>query len=242
MFESTLPFGEPELMRASAFRRALEQNSPGGRDAVATRLSSLSPSLMLDLMRFEQQGPGGGVLEVAAACVRHARRLLIHLQAGERVVPLTLFPIERLAHMPMALDAFLDLRLDALEVLHVEPALLRPPGDPVQSLVGRAEHYHPLAPVLWALALRGARRELLPEIAGPAAYRVSPGLSLRTVPITGALAEAVARLRRETNPLRTIAGWPGFDRDRAIRLLNALYLQGGLIVSRTHRAAAAELW
>jgi hypothetical protein len=239
MFESTLPFGEPELMRASAFRRALDETPPGTRDAAASRLSSLSPSLMLDLMRFEQEGRSGGALEVAAACMRHARRLLIHLQLGDRVVPLTLFPNEHLAHLPMPMGAFLDLRLDALEVLHVEPALLRPPGDPVQALVGQAGHYHPLAPVLWALAMRGPRRELLPEIAGPAAYRISPGLNLRTIALAGALAEAVARLKRETSPLRAIAGWPGFDRDRAVRLLNALYLQGGLIVSRTHRAAAA---
>lgn len=238
MFESTLPFGEPELMRASAFRRALAQAVPAGRDTASTRLSSLSPSLMLDLMRFEQDGNSGGALEVAAACVRHARRLLIHLQVLDRVVPLTLFPVEHLAHLPMALETFVELRLDAVEVLHVEPALLRPPGDAVASLVGQTEHYHPLAPVLWALAMRGPRRELLPEIAGPAAYRISPGLSLRTIPLGGALAEAVARLKREASPLRAIAGWPGFDRDRAVRLLNALYLQGGLIVSRTHRAAA----
>ena len=47
---------------------------------MASRLSTLSPSLLLDLMRFEQDGQQGGVLEVLAACVRHARKLLIHLQ------------------------------------------------------------------------------------------------------------------------------------------------------------------
>ena len=37
--------------------------------------------------------------------------------------------------------------------------------------------------------------------------------------------------------LRDMAEWPGFDRPRAMRLLNALYLQAGLIVSRSHPAA-----
>ena len=39
-----------------------------------------------------------------------------------------------------------------------------------------------------------------------------------------------------------MAQWPGFDRERAMRLLNALYLQAGLIVSRTHPEAAGESW
>ncbi len=39
-----------------------------------------------------------------------------------------------------------------------------------------------------------------------------------------------------------MARWPGFDRDRAMRLLNALYLQAGLIVSRTHPAATSDSW
>ena len=50
---------------------------------------------------------------------------------------------------------------------------------------------------------------------------------------TGAIKSIVERLRRKAVPLATIAGWPALDRERAARLLNALYLQSGLIVSRT---------
>jgi hypothetical protein len=39
-----------------------------------------------------------------------------------------------------------------------------------------------------------------------------------------------------------MAQWPGFERERATRLLNGLYLQGGLMVSRTHPAATNEGW
>ena len=39
-----------------------------------------------------------------------------------------------------------------------------------------------------------------------------------------------------------MAEWPGLNRARAMRLLNALYLQGGLIVSRTHPVASNESW
>ena len=243
MFESTLPFGQPELMRASAFRRYLDESARSGEaDSMASRLSTLSPSLMLDLMRFEQEGQQSGVVEILAACIRHARKLLLHLQAGERVVPLTVFPVEHLVHCPMPIAQFLEMPLGDLSVLHVEPALLRPPGDRVQAMVGAPEHYSALGPVLWELALRGARDELLPEIAGQAAYRISPGLNLRMLDLSGSMAEAVARLKRDTTNLREMALWPGFDRERAMRLLNGLYLQAGLMVSRTHPAATNGGW
>jgi hypothetical protein len=243
MFESTLPFGEPDLMRASAFRRYLDDSARSGdADSMASRLSTLSPSLMLDLMRFEQEGQQSGVVEVLAACIRHARKLLLHLQVGERVVPLTVFPVEHLVHCPMPVAQFLALPLGELSVLHVEPALLRPPGDRVHAMVGEPTHYSALGPMLLELALRGPRAELLPEIAGQAAYRISPGLNLRRLDLSGSLAEAVVRLKRGTSNLRAIGLWPGFDPERAMRLLNGLYLQGGLMVSRTHPAATNEGW
>jgi hypothetical protein len=96
--------------------------------------------------------------------------------------------------------------------------------------------------LLWELAMRGPRRELLPEIAGPAVYRVAPSLDLATVPVTGAIKSAIDRLRRKAVPLAGIASWPAFDRERAARLLNALYLQSGLIVSRSHPDAVRDGW
>ncbi len=244
MFESTLPLGEPELMRASAFQRYLaeidrQQSSVDAQPTASSRLSALSPSLLQDLLRFEQAGRQTELLEVVAACVRHARPLCIHLQADEKVIPLTLFPMERLAHCPVPMKDFLSLRLTELQVMHVEPAVLRPPGDPVAGLVGELHLYHPLAPVTWEFAMRGKREELLPEIGGLAAYRVAPGLDLRQLALAGPLQTAVRRLQRQTTNLREIAEWPGMDKPRATRLLNALYLQAGLIVSRTHPAATS---
>jgi hypothetical protein len=88
--------------------------------------------------------------------------------------------------------------------------------------------------MLWELALHGARGALLPEIDEPATYRVTPGVNLELLAPTSPLAAAVQRLQGTTTPLREIASWPGFDRDRAVRLLNALYLQSALIVTRSH--------
>lgn len=243
MFEPTIPFGEPELMRVSAFQHYLDELvRRAGGSGITSRLSALSNSLMEDLLRFERDGRVTEPLEVMAACVRHAQRVTVHLKSDTRVVPLTIFPQERLVHCPVDLEGLLTLRLAELEVLHVEPALLRPPGDPEEALVGDLPLYRPLGPLLWELALRGGRAELLPEIAGPAAYRVSPGVDLAGLKVSGSLLAAVQRLRRQTTNLRELSRWPGFDRERAMRLLNALYLQAGLIVSRTHPDAVSESW
>lgn len=239
MFESTLPIGEPELMRASAFRLYLDELERDGQGRPSpSRLGALNPSLMQDLLRFEQPGCQTEVLEVVAACMRHSRPLCVHLQSGDKVVPLTLFPLQRLAHAPLPMTDFIEGPLHTLQVMHVEPALLRPLGDAQVALVGEARLYHPLAPVTWELAMRGARQELLPEIGGSSAYRVVPGLDLKLLPLRGAVREAVQRLQRQTTNLRTISEWPGMDRVLAQRLLNALYLQAGLIISHMHPAAS----
>jgi len=241
MFEPTIPFGEPELIRVSAFQRYLhEPGGPRARGIVGQNglRTALSPSLLADLSRFEQGGHASEVLEVLAACVRHSQQVVIHLQMGDMVVPLTVFALERLVHSPISLDALLKQRPTELRVLHVEPAVLRPPGDDETALIDEDQHYHPLRPVLWEFALRGSRATLLPEIAGPVAYRVAPGLELGDLRVTGALLAAILRLQGDSVSLRELTDWPGFDTERAARLLNALYLQSGLIISRTHRAAS----
>lgn len=242
-FESTLPAGEPELMRASGFQRyldELERAAPEG--APSTRLSSLSPSLTQDLMRFEQRGRSADLLEVLAAAVRHARSLTVHLECDQKVLPLTLFPREHVAHCPIDLQALLESGPLALTVLQVEPAVLRPPGDLEAALVGEPHLYRSLSPLLWAMALHGTRSELLPEVAGAAVYRVSPAFDFATLRPQEALGSALRRLRREVASQREIASWPGMTRELSTRLLNALYLQAGVIISRSHPAALADSW
>ena len=127
-------------------------------------------------------------------------------------------------------------------LLQVQPARWRPPGSTDAQRADRPALYAPLGPLLWAVALHGARGTLLPELDGQAAYRVSPGLALGALVVPGSMAACITRLRRHTCNLRQIASWPGVGTDRAMRLLNALYLQSGLIVSRTHPAATNDGW
>jgi len=78
------------------------------------------------------------------------------------------------------------------------------------------------------------------EIGGSAAYRVSPDFHLGSLPLSGAIGPALHRLRRETASLRAISRWPGMNIDRAVRMLNGLYLLSGLMVLRMHPAARKE--
>jgi hypothetical protein len=233
---STQPSLDNALPRVSDFQRRM-QRSATAADTMAgsTRLSALDASLLQDLQRFEpaatQQGLGLEVLEVMAAAVRHGRALQLMLAHEERVLPLTVLPAEHLVHAPLPLSQWAVLRWSQLKVLHVERALGEPLNEPGTS------HSAPLSLVLWALALNGARAELLPEIAGPVAYRIAPGTDLSALDLRGALGAAVNKLRRNTSTLSEMEAWPGFDRDRAMRLLNGLYLQAGLMVSRAHPAA-----
>jgi hypothetical protein len=243
MFCSTLPQGAPDLMRVSEFRRYLDElDRLHGTDAANSRLTSLSPSLMQDLQRFEQHGQQSELLEVLAAGIRHTQPLAIHLQWGAQVLTLTMFPVQKLAHCAIPMDRLLAGRVSELQVLQVEQATLRAPGDRESALVSDPALYAPLAPVMWAMAMRGSREALLPEIAGQAAYRVAPGVSFDGLDLPAVLARCITRLRRQTSNLREICEWPGIDRPRAQRLLNAIYLQAGLIVSRTHPAATNEGW
>ncbi len=215
-------------------------------DVVHTTLTSLSPSLMQDLTRIELGSAQRELLEVLAACIRHTQALAITVdiapeQAAEQLT-LSIFPSERLLHCTLPLVQLLQGDLGHWRVLQVQPAHLRPPGSHEHSRVGHPSHYATLASLLWAVALRGARDDLLPELAGLAAYRVAPGISLSGLDVPAAMAQCINRLRRQTSNLREIASWPGVGNERAMRLVNALYLQSGLIVSRSHPAATNEGW
>jgi hypothetical protein len=243
LFDSTIPAGEPELLKTSAYRRYLDDvDRHPAMGNMSTRLALLSPSLLADLQRFERGNHSSETLEVVAACIRHSSQVTVNLACADRVVPLTVFPREQLVHCPMNMGELVDYHLPELRVMHIEAATLRPLGDPLQELVSESRLYHPIGPFLWELAIRGPRGELLPEIAGPAVYRIAPGFDGSGLPLAGTHKAAMDRLRGHMTPLSEIASWPAFDRERAIRLLNAIYLQAGLIVSRSHPEAVRESW
>jgi hypothetical protein len=246
IFPSTLPMDAPDS-RPPAARAGARLAEPGAGgllpgEVTPTALSSLSPSLMQDLLRFDEDHPQRELLEVLAAGVRHTQPLAITLAWEQQALTLSVFPNDRLVHCPLPMADFLACNLEAMRVRQVQPAMLRPPGSVELARIGNPTLYAPLGPLLWAVALRGSRDALLPELAGQAAYRMAPGVSLSGLDVPGAMSACLSRLRRKTSNLREIAAWHDIGPLRASRLLNALYLQSGLIVSRSHPAATNEGW
>lgn len=246
MFPPTQSHDEPDRPRPGAAPPAAAparqaQQAGGAASTVHTALSSLSPSLLQDLQRFEPGGTQRELLEVLAAGIRHTQPLAIDLLCDQRRLTLNLFAQDRRVHCTVPLAALMATDLAALQVLLVRPATRRPAPDATTGLAER-DHDGPLHPLLWAVALHGARTALLPELAGQAAYRVSPSLDLAGLDVPAAMASCINRLRRQTSNLADIARWQDIGMPRAMRLLNALYLQSGLIVSHTHPAATNDGW
>jgi len=232
-------FDESTLWRISSFERFRAHN---GTSAFA-RLDGptlLPTTLLADLGRIDNAGASGDVLEVVAACMRHHEAALLCLQQDGLVLPVTLFPMQKLYHAPRDLLALGGAGLARISVLTAEPPGLRPPGHHQHDRVGRIQHYRPLLPLLWALAIHGARSSLLAEISGDAAYRATRSPAEDGIAVIGALNPATEALMRETVSLRTIASWPGMSLDRARRMLNGLYLVSALRLTRGHPAARAE--
>jgi hypothetical protein len=231
-------FQDSTLWRISAYERMrLERSS-----SVFAQLGEptlLPTTLLADLRLMESRRTDGDVLEILAACMRHRQAALLCLHYESLVWPVTLFPPELVYHSPRDMALAKPESLATLKVLSCDAPGLRPPGHWMHERVGRMEHYHPLKPLLWNLALNGPRNELLSEIAGNAAYRVTLSREDRLL-APGALGPAADRLRSESASLRDIARWPGMSTDRACRLLNALYLTSALMVMRSHPAARPE--
>jgi hypothetical protein len=191
-----------------------------------TRLSTLSPSLLEDLGRFAKSGNQTELLEVLAACVRHVRPLTIILEHQQSALQLLLYPQHGVFVCGVDLCELEPRAMKALRVTHIEPILTPPP----LNTIGQGS----LNLLLWRFALHGARGELLPEIGGRARYRVSPALALDESMADRGLLKLLPALRNTPFSLHELATKPGFSLERAQRLLNAVYLQAGLIVSRVH--------
>lgn len=227
----------PTLWRVSDFQRAMTEAAEASGLSLSAGLSSLSPTLMQEIESVDRIDDSADVLEVAASCLRHTQNVVLHLARDGYVLPITLFPRERLYHCPLPTDQLLDDRLARVRLLQVEPTLLCAPGSRHLERIAPRGCYHALGPLLWSMATLGPRTTLLPQIRGSAVYRTAPGVPLRSLSLRGAWARGVYHLKHEAVPLRVIENWAGFDHEKAVRLLNALYLQSGLMVSRTHPAA-----
>jgi hypothetical protein len=230
-------FDSSSLWRISEFRRARNEGRLDlGQEA--GRPTLLPTTLLADLRRLHAEGANGDVLEVFAACVRNHDAALLYLEQGAFVWPVTLFPREGLYHSPRDAESMAaGFAISRLRLLSAEPPGVRAPGNAMNERVASPDKYRPLPGLLWVVALHGPRPALLSEISGRVAYRVVSSNVAQLPPSRGAISSTVLRLERESAPLAEIARWPGMSVERASRLLNALYLCGALMSSRSHPAA-----
>ena len=232
-------FEDSTLWRVSEFERV--RTETGGSGFARLEGPTVLPTTLLaDLRRLDASGGSADLLEVVAACMRNREPALLLLQYQDLVWPVTLFPTPMLVHSPRDLAQAPRSALATLKLLGAEPPGVRPPGHWMHERIAQAEHYRPLLPLLWSLALDGPRDALLAEIAGTAAYRAVKEAEVDGVALGGATRSAAQRLRRETVPLRDVSRWPGMNVGRASRLLNGLYLASSLLVTRAHPAARSE--
>ncbi len=231
-----LNFDSSTLWRISAWER-MKAEAPAADQAAMQRKTVLSTTLTAELSQLQRARMEGDVLEVLAACIRQRESALILLQHRGYVWPVTVFPYREVYHQRRSIVESLRNGNADLQVLAVEPPGLRPPGHEMHERIDETVAYRPLRELLWAMAMYAPRAHLLADIAGRAAYRLSAEYVPEAQAAAGALGPTLRRLRSEIAPLVEIAQWPGMDRERAARMLNAIYLQGGLMVLRTHRAA-----
>jgi hypothetical protein len=229
-------FDDSTLWRISTYERMRAETGDSGF-ARLNEKSVLPTTLNAELSHLQRVHLCGDALEVVAACIRQRESALLILRHRELVWPLTLFPQHNLYHLPRSIIESLEQGVRDLEVISVEPPGLRPPGHAMHERIADGPGYRPLAPLLWTLALHAPRETLFEDIAGRAAYRLVSDFTPEASALAGALGPALKRLRVEIASLADVARWPGMDRERAARLLNGVYLQGGLMVLRTHVAA-----
>jgi len=227
------------LWRISAFERAREAGE-ASPTLNFDRPTLLPTTLLADLERLEANPASNDVLEVIAACIRNREAALLYLAHGPYVWPVTLFPRQEIYHSPVDVtDIAAETSLSKLKLISAEPPGVMPPGHAQHDRVAAVDKYRPISKLLWAVALNGPRDYVLNEIGGKAAYRLSG--RIEDLPgALGALQPAAVRLRQDSASLRDIAAWPGMSPQRAARLLNALYLTGALMVTRSHPAARDE--
>jgi hypothetical protein len=199
-----------------------------------TRPSTLSPSVLSDLKRFSGSTEASDLLPALAASLRHTQDLVLHLQHDLGNLLLCVFPRAQRFGCALNLLEQRDDEIARLQLSRVEPwDDFWHGGAAAMADTGAQAVFRPLRPLLWRLALHGARDELLPEIAGAVRYRLAPGVSLRHAPLDEHLRPILRGLRHVALSFDEFSDWSGVAPPTLRRLLNALYLQSGLILSRS---------
>lgn len=188
--------------------------------------STLSASLRGDLKRFSDQAETAELLPVVAASVRHGHPLCLSVELDGKEHELALDPLRNLFSCSTDLCALPDQALERIRLRNI-----------VQAQPDTEHHDRrrmgSLRPLLWHLALRGPRSELLPELAGKVRCRVILGTPLNGLPLDGSRKRMIDRMKFAPVSVDDLMTGTGLTRVAIQRVWNALYLQSALMVSRS---------
>lgn len=178
-----------------------------------------------------QRARSGGVadidlLRLVALCVRGGQDVQLTVDLDGKPNGLTIWPRNQLFGSDVDLLALSEAATQRLEV--VSGTLLIPGA----SDAHRVTHLGALRRLLWKFAMHGRHSGLLPEIGGTRAYRVVSSFDAGDLDLPPVYKSLLVHLRADPVRLEFLDSL-SHRKGVAARLLNGLYLQSALIVSRT---------
>lgn len=181
--------------------------------------STIRGALRDDVARFVLAGESVALLPLVAASVRHGQVVSIAVTGSGLRGRLDLDPRHQVFDTDLPLLTMPDDLLARLRVYRADDGAPAWPAD-APRLEGN------LSALIWRIALRGSYAALLPEIAQRTRYRLAAGRVSLPPDLPPAWHHAVERLREAPMPRSAITGAaaPAWR-----RVLNAIYLHGGLI-------------
>lgn len=218
------PFAVTRPMPSQA--RVLESLTDWGP---VPKKATFTTSMQAELRKLADSPRHCSALAVMAASLRHLHPMAMQLLVADHPATLAVFPRHRQFRCDLDLCMLPNAQLARLRLVQVESTA---PLYPEPALAGGAD-MGPLGSLLWQLAMHGPTDELLPEIAGPAVYRLAPSAQVADLTQDAELIAVLRQMRRRPCQVDELAAFPGFSRARVSRLFNAIYLQAGLIVTRS---------
>lgn len=221
------PPAEDGVATTLVFAQTVPLEPAGAADEGASEsgvLSTLSGSLRQDLHRFIDSAMQADLLPVIAASVRHVRPVAMLVGLAGRSSALVIDPRSQTFLCDTDLSSLAAPDLGSLRLERVDAG--SQPRAPHGTL-----RPGPLAELLWRVALYGSTDELLPEIGGRAMYRAATSMRLPGAILSPEHLRVLARLTGTPASLAELQDLVA-DGAQVRRVLNALYLQGSLIVTR----------
>lgn len=223
---TTQPLTEP-VTQFDTVTRPCEASRPTPSWAAEERTgdvqSTLAGAMQEDVARFLQASDATTALPVLAASIRHSRAVALHLALGLQQIRIVTLPRMQAYASDVDLHGLAESQFRELRLSRIDEG--------TQANIDVSSFRRGmLGDLVWRTALFGSHHRLLPEIAGPLAYRTVGRARGEGSPFEGVDA-IVGLLSGPPTTLGDLVRSSG-SAELTRRVLNALYLRSALIVTR----------